>query len=226
MYVMLKYDITNQKRETNMAKISKRGSERYEKFVQAGLDIFLEKGYENTSLTDIIKKSGGSLASIYKFFQNKEGLFRAILERGFDQFYNKICEKIDLRSTYEIEDFLSKFATVLFDIICEKKSTLITRIVMSEGAKNDGKIGKYFLNQILDKVDKILIDFFSRENVKSKLNHDLSPTTAAAIFIALLRSPHHYYSVLLNKEVKISKKERDKYVKICVDLFLNGAIRR
>ena len=118
---MLKYDIINQKRETNVAKISKRGSERYEKFVQAGLDIFLEKGYENTSLTDIIKKSGGSLASIYKFFQNKEGLFRAILERGFDQFYNKICEKIDLRSTYEIEDFLSKFATVLFDIICEKK---------------------------------------------------------------------------------------------------------
>ena len=226
MSVMLKYDIINQKRETNVAKISKRGSERYEKFVQAGLDIFLEKGYENTSLTDIIKKSGGSLASIYKFFQNKECLFRAILERGFDQFYNKICEKIDLRSTYEIEDFLSKFATVLFDIICEKKSTLITRIVMSEGAKNDGKIGKYFLNQILDKVDKILIDFFSRENVKSKLNHDLSPTTAATIFIALLRSPHHYYSVLLNKEVKLSKKERDKYVKICVDLFLNGAIRR
>ena len=45
-------------------KPTKRSAERKEKFIQAGLEIFLENGYENTSLTDIIKKSGGSLASI------------------------------------------------------------------------------------------------------------------------------------------------------------------
>jgi transcription regulator protein len=77
-----------------MAKISKRGSERYEKFIQAGLEIFLEKGYEDTSLTDIIEKSGGSLASIYKFFDNKEGLLEPYLNVDLIAFLPKLMRKL------------------------------------------------------------------------------------------------------------------------------------
>lgn len=103
-------------------KPTKRSAERKEKFIQAGLEIFLENGYENTSLTDIIKKSGGSLASVYKFFENKEGLFRAIVERGFDDFRTQIDEKIDLSLSHKLEDFLIKFASIFFDIICDKEN--------------------------------------------------------------------------------------------------------
>ena len=148
-------------------KPTKRSAERKEKFIQAGLEIFLENGYENTSLTDIIKKSGGSLASIYKFFENKEGLFRAIVERGFDDFRTQIDEKIDLSLSHKLEDFLIKFASIFFDIICDKETTLISRVMMSEGAKNDGMLGKAFLEQILSKFDKVLIDFFEREDIKN-----------------------------------------------------------
>ena len=56
-------------------KPTKRSAERKEKFIQAGLEIFLKNGYENTSLTDIIKKSGGPLASTYKFFEIKKDFF-------------------------------------------------------------------------------------------------------------------------------------------------------
>ena len=149
-------------------KPTKRSAERKEKFIQAGMEIFLEKGYENTSLTDIIKKSGGSLASVYKFFENKEGLFRAIVERGFDDFRMQIDEKIDLSLSHKLEDFLIKFASIFFDIICDKETTLISRVMMSEGAKNDGMLGKAFLEQILSKFDKVLIDFFEREDIKKQ----------------------------------------------------------
>lgn len=56
-------------------KPTKRSAERKEKFIQAGLEIFLEKGYENTSLTDIIKKSGGSLAAFTNFLRTKKDFF-------------------------------------------------------------------------------------------------------------------------------------------------------
>ena len=162
-------------------KPTKRSAERKEKFIQAGLEIFLENGYENTSLTDIIKKSGGSLASIYKFFENKEGLFRAIVERGFDDFRMQIDEKIDLNLSHKLDDFLTKFAMIFFDIICEKKTTLISRVMMSEGAKNDGLLGKakafaavvrepYHYNAILLNEDITLSAEERKEHVKTRID--------------------------------------------------------
>lgn len=207
-------------------KITQRSAERKEKFIQAGLEIFLEKGYENTSLTDIIKKSGGSLASVYKFFENKEGLFRAIVERGFDDFRTQIDEKIDLSLSHKLEDFLIKFAAIFFDIICEKKTTLISRVMMSEGAKNDGLLGKEFLDQILSKIDKILIDFFEREDIKKQLNPDISPYVAAKAFAAVVREPYHYNAILLNEDIALNEKEREEHVKTSINIFLHGIKKR
>ena len=207
-------------------KPTKRSAERKEKFIQAGLEIFLENGYENTSLTDIIKKSGGSLASIYKFFENKEGLFRAIVERGFDDFRMQIDEKIDLNLPHKLDDFLTKFAMIFLDIICEKKTTLISRVMMSEGAKNDGLLGKEFLDQILSKIDKILIDFFEREDIRVQLNPCISPYVAAKAFAAVVREPYHYNAILLNEDITLSAEEREEHVKTRIDMFLHGVKKR
>nr|WP_314996760.1 TetR/AcrR family transcriptional regulator [uncultured Campylobacter sp.] len=203
-------------------KITQRSAERKEKFIQAGMEIFLEKGYENTSLTDIIKKSGGSLASVYKFFENKEGLFRAIVERGFDDFRTQIDEKIDLSLSHKLEDFLIKFASIFFDIICDKETTLISRVMMSEGAKNDGLLGKEFLDQILSKIDKILIDFFEREDIRVQLNPCISPYVAAKAFAAVVREPYHYNAILLNEDITLNEKEREEHVKTSINIFLHG----
>ena len=209
-----------------MAKISKRGSERYEKFIQAGLEIFLEKGYEDTSLTDIIEKSGGSLASIYKFFDNKEGLFRAILERGFDSFSSQIDEKINLKMSHKLEDFLTKFATIFFDIMCDKKTTFISRIIIMEGSKNGGKLSRDFLDQISSRVDKILIDFFNQGDIKSQLNPNIPLDKLAPLFTALIRNPYHYNSVVLNEPIILTTLEKKEHIKMCVSLFLDGILKR
>ncbi|EET79004.1 TetR/AcrR family transcriptional regulator [Campylobacter showae] len=56
-------------------KITQRSAERKEKFIQAGLEIFLENGYENTSLTDIIKKAAGRWRASTNFLKTKKGSF-------------------------------------------------------------------------------------------------------------------------------------------------------
>lgn len=202
--------------------MSKRGLERYEKIVEVGMQMFLENGYEGTNLSDIIEKSGGSLASVYKFFNNKEGLFRAIVERSMDEFCEEIDRKIDLKASYEIEDFLTKFATIFFDIVCDRKTTMIARIMLMEGYKNDCSLGNMFLEQILNRIDKILVDFFEKDDVKSQLNTFIKPQLAANLFCAIVRSPYHYNAILLNQGINLTEQERSEHVKICVKLFLQG----
>ena len=48
--------------------------------IEAAESLFLEQGYDATSLAAIVKRSGGSLATLYELFGNKQGLLRAIIE--------------------------------------------------------------------------------------------------------------------------------------------------
>ena len=206
--------------------ISEKGKKRYELIVKTALELFLKNGYEKTSLSDIVAISGGSLASIYTFFENKEGLFKAIIEQEIDDFIKEIDEKIDLKISHSLEEFLTKFATIIFSIICTKKNISLGRIMMSEGPKNGGKLGRVFLDQILNKIDLVLINFFERDEIKSQLNPKFPAKFITKCFKQCVIGLCYYDSLMLNEEPKLSKKEREEHVALCVELFLNGIIKK
>ena len=206
--------------------ISEKGKKRYELIVKTALDLFLKNGYEKTSLSDIVAISGGLLASIYTFFESKEGLFQAIIEQEIDALIKEVDERIDLKISHSLEEFLTKFATIIFSIICTKKNISLGRIMMSEGPKNGGKLGRVFLDQILNKVDLVLINFFERNEIKSQLNPKFPAKFITKCFKQCVIGLCYYDSLMLNKEPKLSKKEREEHVALCVELFLNGIIKK
>ena len=206
--------------------ISEKGKKRYELIVKTALDLFLKNGYEKTSLSDIVAISGGSLASIYTFFESKEGLFQAIIEQEIDSFINEIDEKIDLKISHSLEEFLTKFATIIFSIVCNKKNISLGRIMMSKGPKNGGKLGRAFLDQILNKIDLVLINFFERDEIKAQLNPKFPAKFITKCFKQCVIGLCYYDSLMLNEEPKLSKKEREEHVALCVELFLNGIIKK
>jgi len=202
--------------------ISEKGKKRYELIVKTALELFLKNGYEKTSLSDIVAISGGSLASIYTFFESKEGLFQAIIEQEIDALIKEVDERIDLKISHSLEEFLTKFATIIFSIICTKKNISLGRIMMSEGPKNGGKLGRVFLDQILNKIDLVLINFFERDEIKSQLNPKFPAKFITKCFKQCVIGLCYFDSLMLNEEPKLSKKEREEHVTLCVELFLNG----
>lgn len=206
--------------------ISEKGKKRYELIVKTALELFLKNGYEKTSLSDIVAISGGSLASIYTFFENKEGLFKAIIEQEIDELISEIDEKIDLKISHSLEEFLTKFATIIFSIICRKKKISLGRIMMSEGPKDGGLLGRAFLDQILNKIDLVLINFFEKDEIRAQLSPKFPAKFAAKSFIQSVIGVYYYDALILNEEPKLSKKEREEHVALCVELFLNGIVKR
>lgn len=47
--------------------------------VAAARELFVAQGYETTTLAEIAARAGGSLATVYKLFGNKDGLLEAVI---------------------------------------------------------------------------------------------------------------------------------------------------
>jgi AcrR family transcriptional regulator len=56
-----------------------RGRIRVAAIMQAGIDVFTEKGYDAATMTEIAARSGTAIGSLYRFFPTKESLADALL---------------------------------------------------------------------------------------------------------------------------------------------------
>ena len=53
------------------------------------MTLFWQHGYEATSLSDLVEATGAKAPTLYAEFTNKEGLFRAVLDRYISRFAAK-----------------------------------------------------------------------------------------------------------------------------------------
>jgi len=58
-----------------------RGVQRVAELLDAGAGLFAENGYEATTMTQIAKRAGASIGSLYQFFPSKELLAEALFAR-------------------------------------------------------------------------------------------------------------------------------------------------
>ena len=52
-----------------------------QRLVDAALHLFWEKGYQSTSIADVLRAAGANAGSLYHFFPTKQDLLTAVLER-------------------------------------------------------------------------------------------------------------------------------------------------
>lgn len=80
-----------------------------EKILTAALKIFMEKGYEETSVRVIIDEAGCVVGSFYHYFPSKERLFEAVIER----FLQGYAEQIAAIACDDITSFSQALALLL-----------------------------------------------------------------------------------------------------------------
>ena len=58
---------------------TERGKARWRKVVNTAKRLFEERGYNEVSLAEIVRESGGSFATVYRWFGNKDDLFLCVV---------------------------------------------------------------------------------------------------------------------------------------------------
>ncbi len=66
-----------------------------QEMLAAALDLFSQKGYHNVSMQEIAEKSEFAIGTLYKFFQNKEDLYKALVRDLSDKFETSITRAIE-----------------------------------------------------------------------------------------------------------------------------------
>lgn len=79
-YPVLKIETCGDRPHVGTPRERRRGA-----FLDAAEGLFLEQGYERVGLADVVKLSGGSLATLYELFGSKQGLLQAIAMRWRDE---------------------------------------------------------------------------------------------------------------------------------------------
>jgi len=73
--------LTAMKTDNRRKREGSRAEKRHNAILDAALKLFLEMGYAAVSMDDIIRASGGSKATLYKQFGNKEGVLAAVVDQ-------------------------------------------------------------------------------------------------------------------------------------------------
>lgn len=92
-----------------MARPVKKEPEQWKKeILDAAQKLFLSKGYEETSVSDIMKEAGGAKGMFYRFFESKEEAMQALGDRMFLQNnpFEAVRGRNDLNGLQKIRELL------------------------------------------------------------------------------------------------------------------------
>ena len=190
---------------------------RYNKILQTALDLFCEKGYEKTSLSEIVAQSGGSLSTIYEYFGDKDGLFYTILEREISDFNKSLQAAISITHEPNLRDFLVKFGQIFINKIFDKRTFALYKIAFSESFRNGEKVAKFFRKFGVELIHNKLANFL-REQEALTQNFELLSSS----FLSMINPEFEFNAIILQQDLNALREQRLQNINLVVDIFLNG----
>ena len=160
----------------------RRGEVRVEKFQEAAIEVFLEKGYRSARLTDIVAHAGGSMTTLYRAFGDKEGLLHAIMRESIAKFGEGL-EMLD-KSGLPPEHALPIAAERMVAEILSPPHMVTHRIVFAEGLAFPG-LRDWFYKHGIAPAQQQLRRYFERERDAGRLRVE-APDIAASQFYMMV----------------------------------------
>ncbi len=187
--------------EKNLSRREREKLRQRKDMLKAALQLFAEKGYHNVSMRKIARKSEFAIGTIYKFFKNKEDLYKALIMEQADEFHDALIKAIE-EPENEIEK-IRNYIKVKGEIFTSKVSIVRLYFAETNGTGFNFKTG--INEEIRDKHKetlKLLASVFDN-GIKNKIfaqGHDpyclalsIDAMTNAFLFLWLEEPDKHPY---------------------------------
>jgi AcrR family transcriptional regulator len=151
-------------------KKQRRGEKTKEKILKTSLKLFSEKGYDNVTVDEIVKKSGTSKGSFYQHFSAKSDIF-LVRFTEVDDYYREVFHSFpeEMDPLEKLKIFIRK----LMQFLDEEMGKDLMKVIYS--AALNSKEHTYFLNQnrsLFLIIRSLLKEATERKNIDSTLSID------------------------------------------------------
>lgn len=184
-----------------------------EQILKGAMTVFLASGYAGTSMDRVAAEAGVSKQTIYSYFQDKEGLFRSLIEQATIIRFTTLFE-LDHQKV-EPEQLLRRLAEIFFNDVVDRGNYIpLLRIVIGESERFP-ELARLYTQAVVQRGKSMLCEYLrSRKELKL---HD--PEAIAQIFFGSMVSWVILQKMLYGEEsMELS---RDRVVNQLIDLILD-----
>lgn len=194
-----------------------RRDKRRNAMLEAAHRLFLERGYGATTLGEVVKLSGGSLATLYDLFDGKEGLFRAVIA-GQCMLIAESLEQAEMADLPPAKA-LRLFAERIFDVALARDNIALLRQVIAEAVQFP-ELGRTLFATGIEIVHAKVEDYLARQTQRGLLNVD-GPREAAEIFAEMVLQRYRL-RLLCGLPVDLTPEERNAHFDRAMTVFLRA----
>ena len=188
---------------------------RRQAMLDAAAAVFFEHGFEGASLSAIVRRSGGSLSTLYQLFGSKEGLFEAMVSQRCAEIMTPLLAA-DLTDQPPRET-LMRIGRGLLDVLMDPDAQGVWRMVIAEGIKFP-RLPEIYFRCGPDRLEAAMHAYLSGLHERGIIHCPDVAITADAF--CMMIHGDHFYRVITGVMAPLSAQERDMHVRKVADLFL------
>jgi len=132
---------------------------RREQIVEAATRVFAQKGFSRATTREVAREAGVSEGTIYNYFEDKDALLMAILERLNET--ERRAEDFEEGMATDFRGFLEEYLRRRMSLIWENRE--VFRVVLSEMLVN-AELREFYLRQVVEPTMRI-----AEENFRSRM---------------------------------------------------------
>jgi AcrR family transcriptional regulator len=100
-----------------------RGVQRVAELLDAGAALFAKNGYETTTMTQIAKRAGASIGSLYQFFPSKQALAEALFARYVERVTSMLEDLSKRAPGLSPQGLADRLVDLMLDVRKDRDST-------------------------------------------------------------------------------------------------------
>lgn len=162
-----------------MMRISKTPQERKTEIINTALELFMEHGYEGTSVSMIVSRVGVAQGLFYYYFRSKEAVFEAAIELYTDQLARTVITSLLSPEPRSIAERLGDVLPKLSELLRHSEGPLMNGMSIREIGDIDTRFSFHLSQILIEPVSTLLFLFSDRSGIRLSA----APDTLAAFVV-------------------------------------------
>lgn len=168
-------------------KSDKKPTDKKQKIAEAAVQLFAEKGYANTSTSEIAKRAGVAEGTIFRHYGTKENLLLSILlpflKESLPGMAESVFREISSQGMDSLEDFFRALLKNRYQFFKENREifqVFIKELLYNENFRNE--IVPHFTENVFQRIRQTIVHFQERGEIRDLPAQSLARTIFTFVF--------------------------------------------